>query len=301
MFGKKTAADKSNSKIALSKTSIISQASQYASIAVLVAGIFLGVAIALINKFSDQIAYNAKVIAAADESILEYSTAIKNAGICTSPKSKSGIYTKEELEKCNPESIEVYQVPGTLRAKILNEVAANEALNSVPKEESSACVNEQTGKNYTYTELQTFYDAAENADELTAATNLIQSCSALRVIPDALPDSLNEAALLTGLNKIFDVSGWEPESISPTGTYGTASFDPNLDSVNVQLTVDSTYATAMTVLNNIERSIREFSFSRATIEWSGENRMSLHAQASAYYINPSAYSDSSKSITKGSE
>lgn len=297
----KKLAAKGLSKIALSKSAKISQASQYSLIAVLGAGIFLGAAVALVSQFSNQIAFNADVIAAADKSIVDYSNAIKSAGVCPKPKNNATVYSGDELKNCHPNSVGVYQVPGTLRSNILQTIAANAALNSVPKEDSSSCINPFTNKNYTYSELQGYYDAATTDDELAAATDLIQNCSALRVIPDALPPYRNEAALLTGLNKIFDISGWEPESISPTGTYGTAEFDPDLNSVSVQFTVDSTYSTAMSVLKNIERSIRGFTFTKATIEWSGESSMSLHAQADAYYIASSEYTDSSTTITGDEE
>lgn len=285
------------SNIALSKSVKISQAEQYTLIAVLGAGIALGIAIALASHFADKISYNAKVIEEEDKSIVAFSDTIKEIGICTKPNGKT--YSDQELEKCRPNAIEVSAVPNTLRSKILQTIAANKALNSVPKEDSTSCINSATGKNYTYQELQNFYTAAETDSELAVATELIQNCSALRVIPDALPQYRNEEALLSSLNKIFDISDWEPEGLSPTGTYGVSKFDPNLNSVSVRLSVDSTYKTTMKVLENIERSIREFDIERATIEWSGTNSITLQAQANAYYITPATYTASSKTINSG--
>ena len=40
---------------------------------------------------------------------------------------------------------------------------ANQALNSVPKEGDSSCVNQSTGKQYTYKELKTILDNAKTA------------------------------------------------------------------------------------------------------------------------------------------
>ena len=65
------------SNIALSKSVKISQAEQYTLIAVLGAGIALGVAIALASHFADKISYNAKVIEEEDKSIVSISDTIK--------------------------------------------------------------------------------------------------------------------------------------------------------------------------------------------------------------------------------
>ena len=299
---------------ALSKNAKISQAQQYTLLVVLGTGILLGVAIATAKHFASQIDHNAKVIAAADQSIDGFSEAIKNAGICPSP-SNGKIYNDDEIKKCNPDSVKIYDVPDTLRSNILQNVAANEALNSVPKEEKTnggdqesssekkepKCINEETGKQYTYDEMQEIYNSADTSDGRTAATELIQKCSALRVIPDALPENLNEPALLGGLEKIFDISNWKHESLKPTGISDASDFSPNLQSISLQFSIDSSYSTAMTVLKNMERSIREFNVLRASIEWSGENSMELNVQANSFFITTSVYSSSTTTIPGGSK
>ena len=279
----KTILSKGLSKIALSKSAKISQAQQYTLFAVLGAGLFLGFGLAAIMHFVDQISFNAEVISKQDESIVSFSNAIKGIGICTKPKGST--YTDEELKKCNPNNIDVISIPNTLRSNILLKLAADDALNSVPKEDDSSCINPDTNKNFTYQELNDIYDKASNVEELTSATKLIQNCSALRVIPDALPSSRNEEALLSSLNKLFDLSGWEPERISPMGEYDVASFDSNLNTISVRLAAETNFSTMMSILRNIESSIREFDIKRATIEWSGENSITLQARANAFYVD----------------
>ena len=295
----KKAVSKGLSKIALSKSVKISQAQQYTLFAVLGAGLFLGFALAAIMHFVDQISFNANVISNQDESIVAFSDTIKNIGICTKPRGDT--YTDEELKKCDPDNIDVVSIPNTLRSNILQKIAANEALNSVPKEDDSACINPNTNKNFTYDELNDIYDKASNVDELTTATELIQNCSALRVIPDALPSTRNEEALLSSLNKIFDLSGWEPERISPMGEYDVASFDPSLNTISVRLAVEANFSTVMTILRNTERSIREFDIKRATIEWSGENSITLQARADAFYVNVSKLEPTTIKIQGGGD
>lgn len=285
-----------NSK-ALSKTNKISEAQQYAMVAVFGASIFLGIAAALITHFVNQISFNAAVIAEEERTIVSLSDVIKDAGICNAPKGT--IYSDEELKKCSPDDIPASSVPNTLRANVLQNMAANTALNSVPKQDLSYCVNSATNKNYTYSELNDFYNkAVENGDtaEIAAATEMIRICSALRIIPDALPSYRNEEALLSSLNRIFIMSNWEPEGLSPAGTYAGADFGKNLYTIPFQLSIDASTATTMNILNNIERSIREFNISRATIEWSGEERLTFNSELTAYYTLPTEVAEETKTV-----
>ena len=292
---------KSDSK-AVSKVSKISEAQQYTLLAVFGAAVFLGVGIALIGHFVGQIAFNASVISEEDKTIVDLSNTIKNVGICKKPKGDT--YTDEELKRCRPNDIDVASVPNTLRSNILQNMAANVALNSVPKQDLSYCVNSSTGKNFTYGELTDFYNEAvdsEDTTKISAATELIQICSALRIIPDALPSSKNEEALLSSLNRIFIISNWEPEGLTPAGTFEIADFGINLFMVPIQLSVDADTATTMTVLNNIERSIREFNINRATIEWSSSSSLTFNAEYTAYYTSPAAVIDETKVVKYGDD
>lgn len=282
-------------EIAISKRLKISEAQQYMLLAVLGASVILGVAISLTMHFVSQISFNSKVIAAEEQAIAAYSDVIKNTGVCKAPS--GSVYSDSELEKCDPNSIEVAEVPGTLRSNILVNLAANEALNSVPKEDDANCTNPSTGKSYTYKELSKIYADARGASELQTASNLIKSCSALRVIPDALPSFKNEEALLASLNKLFIASGWEPESLSPTGSIETSELAPNLNEISVSLTVDADSGTTTRVLDSIERSIREFDIKSATIQWKSDDALSLQAQATAYYMNESTIEESTKTIS----
>lgn len=289
-----------NSK-AFTKTDKISEARQYSLIAAFGASIFFGVAIAMVIRFTNQIAFNAVVIAEEDQTITTLSDTIKNVGICTSPKGKT--YTDEELRRCDPNSIDTSSVPGTLRSNVLQSMAANTALNSVPKEDLSYCVNEATGKNFTYSELNEFYtEAVDEGDsqKMAAATELIQICSALRVIPDALPAYRNEEALLSSLNRIFIMSDWKPEGLSPTGTYEDSEFGKNLYTIPFQLSVDADTATTMRVLTNIERSIREFDVRRASIEWSSNSSLTINSELTAYYTLPAMLVEKTNTLKPGS-
>ena len=287
-------------EVAISKRAKISQAQQYMLLSVLGASLFLGAAISLVVHFVQQISFNANVIAEEDKSIVSYSDTIKNIGICKAPSGK--VYTDEELAKCNPDSIDVSSVPNTLRSNILENMAANEALNSVPKENTSECINPDTNKNYTYSEMMKLYNSAiedNNVEQINAVSGLIRVCSALRVIPDALPAYKNEEALLSSLNKIFLISGWEPESLSPTGASSISSLGYGLNEFSVNLSVEASSDVTINFLDNIEHSIREFNIERATIEMGKGDTLSLRAQATAYYVDESTISETEKVIKSG--
>lgn len=288
-------------EVAIEKRAKISEAQQYVLLAVLGASIFLGVAIALIFFFVKQISFNSNVIAEEEKSIVAYSNAIRDVGVCTKPK--GAVYSDEELKNCDPDSIDVSSIPGTLRANIIDNLAANTALNSVPKESSSGCVNPYTGKKYSYEELNKIYEEAESGDDLVKASELIQSCSALRIIPDAIPAFKNEEALLSSLNKIFLITGIEPETLSPTGAAGESNYGKGLESISVRLSVESETPTTVGFLENVEHSIREFNIERATIEWAQGGKLVLQAQASAFYMTPSELVETTETIkaTKGTK
>lgn len=291
-------------EVAISKKLKISEAQQHMILSVLGASVILGASIALISKFVGQIALNSQVIAEEEQSIANYSRVIREIGVCKTPDNKNGIYSDKELENCTPDSIEAAEIPGTLRYKILMELAANEALNSVPKENSAGCRSQKTGKNYTYKELNDIYEAANGPAELNEATQLIRSCSALRVIPEALPAFQNEEALLASLNKIFLASDWEPESISPSNNTGQteyANIPAGLNPMSVNLSLETNISTAKNVLANIERSIREFDIERATFSWNNNSNITIEAEATAYYMDESTLVETERTVSTGTK
>ena len=281
-------------EVAIGKRAKISEAQQNMILAVTTASIFLGVAVSLTVHFIQQISFNAEVIMASDQSIVAYSDVIESIGICKKPKGE--VYSDEELKNCNPDSIETSEIPGTLRAKILEEVAANDALNSVPTTSNASCMNPETEKNYTYKELNEIYKKANGSEELKAASQLIKSCSALRVIPDALPAFRNEEALLASLNKLFIESNWEPESISPSNSGVDAGIINGINNISLKLPFEADTGTTMTILSNIERSIREFNITKANISWENDNKLSISAEATAYYVEESSITETTTII-----
>lgn len=290
-------------EIAIGKRAKISQAQQNMLLAVIGAAVVLGVAISLTLHFIQQISFNTKIIMAEEESIAAYSEVIKNAGVCKSPEGNS--YSEKELRDCDPNNIDPSQIPNTLRYNILNNVAANQGLNAVPRSTTgSACINEHTDKAYTYEDLSKMRKNAEdtkNNSDIAKANQLMKLCSALRVIPDALPAFENQEALLASLNKLSIESGLgEPESLSSTNSGGATNI-PGLYSMPFTLSMEGNAGGIVSALDYMERSIREINIGRTSIEWESDGTISLSTQAEAYYTAPSTVSESTKTITAESK
>ena len=295
-------------EIALGKRTKISQAQQYMILAVFGASIFLGAAIAVVINSITKISFNADVIIKQDQSIVGFSDAIKNIGICEQPS--GSVYTEAELERCDPNDTDAASVPGTLRANILEVMAQNPALNSTPNKNIQACVKPDSGgKNYTYKELEAIYKSATDEESKMAATNLIKSCSALRIIPDALPAIANTESLLATVNQIFLETGTEPMTLSPKevddgateeeSAGNMASFGTNLYPIGASFALENNINTIAKLLVNSERSIRNFNFKTISMEWKDEGNIEFSGVANAYYMGKSAFGITNNSIKPG--
>lgn len=277
---------------ALGKRVKISKAQQYTLLAVLGASLALGVCGVLTAHFLQNIAFNGKVIAAKGESEAKYEKLIKNVGVCEDTNN-DGRFAGKELENCMPNSVSLEKIKGSLRYKIMEEMSTNGALESVGRANSgdSNCYD-KNGKKIDYKKK---YNTTVDENERNYAVKMMQICSALRVIPDALPSNVNEEALLASLNKIFILSNWDPETISPGGT---AKVDEKngLGVIPVNLSIEADTAKAFRVLNNMEKSIRTFDVTTANIEWSGKDGFTLNAQANSYYVEPMTLKEEIKTV-----
>ncbi|MBP5512174.1 hypothetical protein J6X90_02195 [Candidatus Saccharibacteria bacterium] len=286
---------KSGGGFSLGKNLKISQAQQILLLAVLASSLVLGVAIALSLNFISHISFNAKVIMEKDQAIVSYSTALEKVGVCKKPKDST--YSESELKNCNPSTIDVNTIPGTLRYNIVNGLAANVALNSVPKADVDIkCVNPDTLRNYTIKELNNKYVYAESIEERESATNLLKTCSALRAIPDALPAYNNQEAMLSSLNKIFNLSGWIPDSLTPDQN-DSGLEESEVNGYYLTVAVDADSQMIQTLLRNFERSIRNIDIVSATLSYGGDSdSLKLSLQAAAYFVEKTELSEETKTV-----
>lgn len=278
---------------AVGKRIKISKIQQQQMLAVLGTSLIFGISLVFSIFFVKYIIFNSKVIDEKDVAISNYYTAIKNAGICK-PNS-TGKYSDSELKKCDPTSISVTDIPGTLRYNVLIGMTENNNLESIARESQESCFD-KNGKKIDFTET---YLQANTDEEREAELYKIKLCSSLRVVPDALPSRQNDEALLSSINQIFLLSGLEPEALSPNKSSESSPI-ANLQVIPVSLTVENNVANTTKLLQNFEKSIRSFSFQSATISWNGTiagvPKLELSAQAFAFYTEEIQASESQKTI-----
>lgn len=265
----------------------ISKAQQSTLLIVGLTSIVVGAGIVMIINLNKYISFNSTVIAAKDEAKKNYSSAIQNSGACKSAKSADKIYTDSELKNCSPNDIDFKDVPGTLRFNVLSDSASDISLESIARTSIDACINEDTGVQFTHDELEELYENANSSNEKRKLLNTIKNCSALRVIPDALPVGANTEALLASLNQIYLLSDWSPDSLAPISSNNSTS-NSGYFSIPVSLRMEDAHNDqVMTFLGNLNKSIRYFSITSLKIDAAKgfDNVIDISANAEAYYTN----------------
>lgn len=281
-------------EVAVEKRIRIDRTKQQIMLMVLAASLVTGLCLVLSVFFIKYINFNNKVIKEKDASIANYNTTIKNVGICID-KNKDGTYTDDELESCDPETVDVKSLPNTLRYNVLVEMANNQDLESVGREALSNCYH--NGKKRDFAEA--YYKAADEKSKLLQL-QMLKMCSSLRAVPDALPASKNEEALMASLNQVFRISNYDPEALSPAGGSPVSTIE-GVGVIPVSLSIPKTkMQKTMEILQNIERSIRTFQVTSASIKWSsnedGENMLELSAQANSYYAEEKEAVEETKTV-----
>lgn len=274
---------------AVSKRIKISKTQQETLLITLIAAVILGICAVLIVYFAKYIKFNGKVIEAKDTAIVDYETTIKNVGLCKDTD-RDGKFSDKELSSCRPDELDSASMPGTLRYNVMVNMANNSDLESVARDSQDGCYDESGAK----IDFQKKFDDATDESKQAEYLAMLKMCSALRVIPDALPAQANEEALMSSLNQIFIISNWEPEALSPSGN--AVSGAEGISTIPVSLSVEATSGTTMNVLNNIEKSIRTFDLQTATVSWSGENYLTLQSQGVAYYTENSDVAETNKTV-----
>ena len=276
----------------ISKRIRISKAQQNMLMAVAGASLVLGVCLVFAVYFLKYIKFNSVVISEKGKAVVAYSNTIKNTGICKKPRGE--IYNSGELELCTPNETKLEDVPDSLRYKVIKEVSRNKSLESVARDSLTICYKSTaTKEKWTFDEIYEKYDLATDNKQRAYYLEMLGLCSSLRVIPDALPSSANSLALGASLSKIFSYSRFEPEGITP-GDIKTSTI-PELGAIGVNLEIESDQKTTMTVLRNIEKSIREINIETATIERRGD-LLRIQANAAAYYTEPVTLSEKTEQI-----
>ena len=249
-------------EVALKKRIKISKTQQQILLAVLVTSLVLGVTAMVAVWAVKYISFNARVIAAKDESISDYEKTIKN-------------------------------VEG-LRDNIMLKMSGNEYLERVARDSIPECYEDGVKKDY-----NELYAKAKDEDKLYYV-NLAKLCSALRVVPDALPASENLEAVLSSVNKLFYMAGVQPSRLAPDDTvrYTDGSDVEGLVDVPIIFTVERVGTEqAINLLRNVELSIRQFDINTVMIAWGANDQVEMRVQGNAYYIEPMTTVETSRTVT----
>ncbi len=292
---------------AVGKRIKISKIQQHMMLAALGTSLVFGVSLVFSIYFIKYISFNTSVIDAKETAISNYYTAIKNVGICTT-KNKDGKFSDKDLKECNPESISAEEIPNTLRNNVLiGMTEENNDLESVARDSQSTCYDGNNRKidfAKQYQEASKLEDEEKREEARENAFYMLKMCSSLRVIPDALPASKNDAALLSSMNQIFLISKLEPESLSPSKNSEVSPVD-GLEVIPISISVTDTVQKTTGLLQNLEKSIRAFSFQSAMISWKEETvegqKLELNAQAFAFFTNQITASETQNTLYASKE
>lgn len=262
---------------ATGKRERISKAQQYTILEVLGASLVLGACVVLSIFLIKYIDFNTLIITEKNEAISEYDQTLRNVGICVD-SDNNGRLNDTELVSCDPNATSLADVEGSLRYNVLVSMAENDYLESVARQRTENCYDD-LGNRIDFDEL---YEESTNELDKQRYLQSAKICSALRVVPDALPAQKNTEALMASLNQIFILTGWDPDRLAPLEDVIDSEIE-GVETIPVQLRVEGPSETVLTALNNVERSIREFDILTATVEWTSQG-LSLQGDANAFYL-----------------
>ena len=267
--------------------------------------VVLGVGLVLVINFNKYISFNQKVIEKQNDAIAGYSESIKKSGACLAPKDKNGIYSEDELKKCTPDNIEPKDVVGSLRFNIMNNVLSDISLESVARTSLPVCINGDTDEPYTSEEIaREISDAKEkgSSEDVRRFVSIRELCTALRVIPDAIPVNKNIEASLASLNEIFLVSDWSPGALAPVEN----STDSGIEGLYVvpigfSMPEDATMNEIDSFFSNLGKSIRYFNITslRISEKKNSETIGNISVSAGTYYSGEVEFYETTNTIKPG--
>jgi Tfp pilus assembly protein PilO len=266
---------------ATSKRSKISKAQQLTMLEVLIASLVFGACAVLSIFLIKYINFNTKIISAKSQAITDYDQSLRNVGVCVDTD-KNGRLSNEELENCNSNEVSLNSVTNSLRYKVLMQMAQNTDLESVARQRNEKCYDDK-GEKIDFNEK---YEKTTDELEKQQYLQMSKVCSALRVIPDALPAQKNTEALMASLNQVLLLTGWEPERLTPRDDAVESRIE-GIGVIPVTLQVEGGSDVVLRALDKIEHSVREFDITSGTIEWTNSG-LSLNALADAYYLEDAA-------------
>ncbi|MCQ2570944.1 MAG: hypothetical protein MJ154_01705 [Candidatus Saccharibacteria bacterium] len=272
MAGKTDAAKGKGKGVAFAKWAKIDSAQQKMFLAVCGTSILLGITIVSIVYFAKVITFNGTLISEKDKIIKDY-TSIQNS-----------------LKNISEE---------------VNDLSNNENLEAVARTRAADCAKYLDQ----FTNSSDEEESNDTEEAIVDEIELARVCSALRVIPDAIPSKENVEATLASLNqlllwsdgtiKIDGISGNDADEVGfkdDAGNVVTTSLKP----IGASLSLDDTSNKVRSALDTIENSIRNYDIASASISFSGDSTTSetieFHATFRAYYSDTINIEKKSKKV-----
>jgi hypothetical protein len=184
---------------------------------------------------------------------------------------KQIIFNAKVLE-AKDETVAVYEANAEaikeLNEKVLG-LSVNEALETVAKERDPSCMT--LGG-----ELKDF------ADDIAMA----RKCSALRVIPDAIPWTANASALGASLGELLRYPGVvkEADNIGNAASNVAAS---GTGAIEAAFSIRGSSENVLGLLRQTESSIRPFAVNTANFEWRANGEIALSVTSSSFFVQES--------------
>lgn len=256
--------------VAFAKRAKISKAQQSMLIAIGIASVVLGVTLVGVIYLVKVIRFNMDIISEKDEAIKGFTRVQKN--LSTIASKVGDLATSENLE---------------------------------------VMARNRDGEN-----CKTFKE--EGFEYSLANIQMARTCSGLRVIPDSLPSSLNREATVSSLNWLMNQSGVNIGTISfnTSTSYSISGSDSSSDNdadaseqmsattitanvSEIDITVEDSSRKVKEMLDDIEKSIRNYDVYTITIEWANNDltsAISLSGAFIAYNSNPQTVEIKTKTI-----
>lgn len=182
------------------------------------------------------------------------------------------IIFKSRVLEAKAETVQIYK-DNTVAIRTLNErvlgLATNEDLEVVAMDRDKTCMTLDG-------------HLADFSDDIGMA----RKCSALRVLPDAMPWRANASALGASLGELLKHPGIVKETDAvgnSTGTTATGS-----GAIDISFSVRGSVTDMRGLLERIERSIRPIVYNTANFEWRSSGEIALSASSNAYFVSESS-------------
>jgi len=125
------------------------------------------------------------------------------------------------------------------------------------------------------------------------------ACSALRVVADSIPmeSASTVSALGASLSELLKMNEPLTQRDASSVGRGKNTIMYGVNAVDATFSVTGSVYGVNSLLQIMERSVRPFNLSNASLEWRRDGRMVLSTRASSFYVTPTTVEKKTKTVT----